>query len=227
MVDLGSFFASRPGDLRLEDALLAILLAFVLGQAIAWVYMYTHAALSYSRAFVQSLVVLTVILCVGMMVIGHSFAIAFGLIGALSVIRFRNILKDTRDTAFIFSSLIVGMACGTGSYALAVAGAASFCLILFYLYWTGFGSRYTSDGFVRLYLSPESGGQQGIQDLFSAYCRSSQLVSQRLGEDDYEELAYRLYLRDTSRAPEFVQELRALDGVSNITFALQEDEAEV
>lgn len=227
MTDLSSFFAASPNDLGFESVLLAIILAFVLGQAIAWVYMYTHAALSYSRAFVQSLVVLTVILCVGMMVIGNSFAIAFGLIGALSVIRFRNILKDTRDTAFIFSSLITGMACGTGSFGLAIVGAVSFCTILLYLYWTGFGSRYTSDGFVRLYLAPSSDGLEGVQRLLQSYCRTSQLVSQRLGDDDFEEFAYRLYLRDLSRAPEFVRELRAVAGVSNITFALQEDEAEV
>ena len=91
----------------IETAALAMLLAFVLSQVIAWVYIYTHAGLSYSRAFVQSIILLSVIISVSMMVIGNSLAIAFGLIGALSVIRFRNVLKDTRDTSFIFAALVV------------------------------------------------------------------------------------------------------------------------
>jgi hypothetical protein len=213
--------------LGVEQALLSMLLAFVLGQAIAWVYIYTHSGLSYSRSMVQSLVALTVILCLGMMVIGYSFAIAFGLIGALSVIRFRNILKDTRDTSFIFASLVVGMACGTAKFPLAALGAVTFCLVMLYLYWTNFGTRNTGDGFVRMQVASGDIARGPLQAVLDQHCLRTQLVSQRFEAGGDGEYAFRLSMRDTMRSADFVGDLQQVDGVSDVVFALQEDEAEV
>lgn len=226
MTDLGSFLLPAQ-SIGVDQAMLSILLAFILGQCVAWVYVFTHSGLSYSRGMVQSLVALTVILCVGMMVIGYSLAIAFGLIGALSVIRFRNILKDTRDTSFIFAVLIVGMACGTSNYSLAILGGISFCLVMLYLYWTNFGARDTGDGFIRMHLDAGDSPRNGVRLILDRYCLRTQLVSQRFEESGVGEFAFRLSLRDTGRAADFVGELRQLDGVSNVAFALQEDEAEI
>ena len=64
----------------------------------------------------------TVIVCMVIMIIGNNLARAFALVGALSIIRFRTVVKDTKDTAYIFWSLASGMAAGTGSYFLAIAG---------------------------------------------------------------------------------------------------------
>lgn len=227
MSEFLSLMSAPSQTVSIEQAILSVLLSFILGHGIAWIYIYTHAGLSYSRAFVQSLVLLTVILSVGMMVIGYSLAIAFGLIGALSVIRFRNILKDTRDTSFIFAVLIVGMASGTSNYMLAVLGAVAFCLVLLYLHWTSFGTRYTGDGFVRLNVVQGGDAQEQLGDVLSRHCKQSQLVSQRFTETGPGELAFRLSMRDTTRAADFVGELHLVEGVSNIVFALQEDEAEV
>lgn len=226
LVTLGNLGAGANG-FSLIISLISLLLAFVLGQMAAWSYIYTHQGLSYSRAFVQSIVLLTMIVCMAMMVIGSNIVIAFGLIGALSVIRFRNILKDTRDTAFIFFALIMGMATGTGNYHLAVLGSITFCSVLLYLHWTGFGSRHTSDGFLRFQTKVGETGLRPINDLLNRYCRSSQLISQRFQESGGGEIAFRLVMRDPSRGDEMVDELQSLDGISNITFVLHEDQAEV
>jgi len=85
-----------------ENVLLSLLLAFVLGQVIAWVYYFTHTGLSYSRTYVQSLVLVTIVVAMVMAVIGDNIIRAFGLMGALAIIRFRNVVKDTRDIVFIF-----------------------------------------------------------------------------------------------------------------------------
>jgi len=90
------------GAVSPEDMLLSLLLAFVLGQVLAWVYYATHSGLSYSRSFVQALIIITVVVAMVMGVIGTSIVVAVGLMGALAIIRFRNIIKDTRDIAFIF-----------------------------------------------------------------------------------------------------------------------------
>ena len=101
------------GDRSIEAMLLSFLLAFVLGQVVAWGYSRTHSGLSYSRSFTQSLVIMSVVVSFVMFVIGNSIVTAFGLLGALALIRFRNVLKDTRDTVFVFISLVVGMSVGT------------------------------------------------------------------------------------------------------------------
>jgi len=215
-----------PG-LSLHQALLSFLVAFVLGQLTAWVYILTHSGLSYSRAFVQSIVLLTMIVCLAMLVIGNNVIVAFGLIGALAVIRFRNILKDTRDTAFIFFALIVGMATGTGRYKLAVVGTVLFLLILLYLDFTSFGSRHLRDGFIRFRISSEAGGLSTVQTVLRRYCRNLRLVSQRLTDTGAGEVAYSLIIRDPARADEMVSSLQKSKGVSDVTFILHEEQVEV
>ena len=106
-------------DYSVQSTILTLLLAFVLGQAIAWIYAWSHSGLSYSRTYTQSLVLMTIVVSLVMMVIGNSIVTAFGLLGALALIRFRNVLKDTRDTVFVFMSLVVGMSVGTQRFQLA------------------------------------------------------------------------------------------------------------
>lgn len=219
--------ASAPGQLPLEQALLGLLLAFILGQVAAWAYMYTHTGLSYSSAFVQSIILLTVLISLAMMVIGSNIVIAFGLIGALAVIRFRNILKDTRDTAFIFFALVIGMATGTGSAHLAILGTAVFCLLLFYLRWTHFGNLSLGDGFVRIHLDTARCRREAAQSILDRYCRSTHLVSQRFQESGQGELAYRLIMRDPDRADDMVGELKHVAGITHVTFVLHEEQAQV
>ena len=211
----------------LEDVLLAILLAFVLGQLTAWVYKYTHTGLSYSKNFVQSIVLLTVVVAIAMMVIGNNIVIAFGLIGALAVIRFRNILKDTRDTAFIFMALVVGMASGTGSYHLALAGALFYCLMVLYLYWSYFGSQKTGDGFLRFQMDAVGASLEDVHDILKRHCLSAQLASQRIQESGSGEVAYRLAMKSPELSRTMVNELRSLEGISDVAFALHEDQDEI
>lgn len=210
-----------------ERAVLALLLSFVLGQLAAWIYMYTHTGLSYSRTFVQSIILLTIVIALAMMVIGNNIFIAFGLIGALAVIRFRNILKDTRDTAFVFFALVIGMATGTFSFLLAIIGTLVYCLVLMYLHWSAFGSRHISDGFVRFHMQIDQIGLRALQPLLEKYCRSTHLVSQRFSEAGGSEVAYRLTMRDPDRADEMVSALQDTDGVSHVNFVLHEEQTEV
>lgn len=230
MTEFGSWFSGLSFDLSAlltQDAFVSLLLAFVLGQVAAWLYVYTHEGLSYSRAFVQSIILLTVVLSMGMMVIGNNIAIAFGLIGALAVIRFRNILKDTRDTAFIFFTLIVGLATGTQRYQLAILGAAMFCLVALYLHWTQFGSRSIGDAFLRFRLQLDQFSRTELQSALRRHCRTSQVVSQRFQEDGQGELAYRLTMRNPSRSDELVRQVKAISGISNVSFVVQEEQGEV
>ncbi len=221
------------GDLAFQGGfnpilgLVSLLLAFVLGQVSAWTYVYTHQGLSYSRAFVQSIILLTMIVTMAMMVVGSNIVIAFGLIGAMSVIRFRNILKDTRDTAFIFFALITGMACGTTHYSLAILSSVVMLMVLLYLHLTSFGSRHTCDGFLRFNIQPGDNIMQTVHQILDCYCRTTHLVSQRYQETGYGEVAFRLIMRDPRMGEKMVEEMQGIEQVSNVTFVLHEEQAEV
>ena len=98
----------------------AILLAFVLTLIIGTVYQRTHKGTRYSQDFVHTLVLLGTLVTVVIMGIGQNIAAAFGIFAAFSIIRFRRALPESRDVGFVFFAMSVGLAVGSGSYALAI-----------------------------------------------------------------------------------------------------------
>ena len=114
--------------------------ALVIGILLSVVYRLTHTGLSYSQSFSQTVVFVSLIVAIVMMVIGGSLARAFALVGALSIIRFRTVLKDTKDMAYIFGALALGMAAGTSNYFLAGAGTIVVSILAFVLHRIKFGA---------------------------------------------------------------------------------------
>jgi len=215
---------------EIQTVALTLLLAFVLGHVLAWTYMFSHTGLSYSRSFVQSLVVLPIIIALAMVVltIANSLVIAFGLMGAVAIVRFRNILKDTRDTAFLLLALVVGLATGTGGLEVAVLGTVAICAVMLLLHWTAFGSRHHFDVLLNFRLSGGAGALSGLAPIFTRHCRRAVLVSHRTTEaTQAADFSYRLLLRDPARSGEFVAEFSAGEGVSHVSVVQRDDESEV
>jgi len=104
------------------------------------VYRMTHTGISYSRSFVLTMIIMAITVSFIMLIIGSNLARAFSLVGALSIVRFRNAVKDSRDTANIFMVMAMGMACGTKLYAMAIAFTLITSAIMLVLDRMGFGS---------------------------------------------------------------------------------------
>ena len=107
--------ASTP-YISVETILINILVAFVLGFIVAVIYRITSHHKATNPTFMLTLAILSMVVALVMMVIGNSIARAFSLVGALSIIRFRTAVKDTRDIAYVFFALAAGMAAGIGNY---------------------------------------------------------------------------------------------------------------
>ena len=137
-------------DLSASLILFNIVLAFILSFIISQIYVRTHKGLSYSQSFVFSIVVVGVITSVMMMVIRNSIIGALGLLGVFSFIRFRTIIKETRDIVFIFFSLTVGLSVGIGSYSIALLGTILICAIILILSRYNFGSTVQSRFIINL-----------------------------------------------------------------------------
>lgn len=211
-----------------QSVVLSLLIAFVLGQLLAWVYSVTHSGVSYSRSFVQSLILIAVAVSTVMAVIGDSIITAFGLMGALALVRFRNVIKDTRDVVFVFCALVIGLAAGSQHYALAVVGTVALCLIAIYLYATAFGSHRRHNAFLRFNLAESLGRDRVAPEILKRFCAGFALVSV---QDDAPahttEYAYQLTIRDGEHNEMMISELEAIPGISDIHLTMQEDLLEV
>ena len=117
------------GALSIQTMLLNFLAAGVLGLLIFIIYRMTHSGPVYSARFNVTLVMLTLITTVIMSVIGNNVALSLGMVGALSIVRFRTAVKDPRDAAYIFWTIAVGICCGVSDYL--VAGVGSVMIFLF------------------------------------------------------------------------------------------------
>ena len=122
---------SQTSELSLQDITINIIMAAVMGFVIFLSYALSHRGTIYSRKFNASLVMLTVLTGTVMTVIGNNIALSLGMVGALSIVRFRTAVKDSRDTVYIFWTVIAGMCCGVGDYMVAAIGSAvTFFVIL-------------------------------------------------------------------------------------------------
>lgn len=216
---------ASPG---VETVMLSLLMGFVLGQVIGWVYMTTHTTPSYSSSFVASLVVLPVIVSLMMILMAGSLFIAFGLLAVFAVVRFRNVLKDTRDTTFILWAIVEGMAAGTFRYTTSLVGAGCVVLVMFYLWLTEFGVRHRFDAALSVSLPIDSNSaRQKLEQILYRFSDRSILTSERLGNDDRNILSYRLLLRDPASRGDLRNELTAAGDIQELSFYLQDDESEL
>ncbi|MBM3879489.1 MAG: DUF4956 domain-containing protein [Verrucomicrobia bacterium] len=207
--------------------LLALLLAFVCGQMIAWVYMLTHSGLSYSRSFVSSLVVLPVLTAGVMMVLANNLITAFGMMAVFAIVRFRNILRDTLDTTYVLCGLVMGMACGTQRFPVAVVVCLLIVLIMVYLWFTGFGSRHRYDIILNLSWARPTGELAQVRTLLDRHSRRAHCTSQRSNAAGGVDLSYRVLLRDPARLDDLLKELDATAGVERYSSVPAQDESEI
>jgi len=144
----------------------------------------------------------------------------------LALIRFRNVLKDTRDTVFVFISLVVGMAVGTQRFVLAIVGTVVLILVVLFLDVTAFGTLGRFDGYLTLRGAVRANGD--TERLLRRYCREIKHVSSRHEAGIAgEEVIYEIGLRDRSRSDELLEELRRLAGVEHASLMIRTEFAEV
>src|SRR5882672_8808413 len=194
--------------------IIAVLLAFACGHAVAWIYMFTHSGLSYSRSYVNTLILMPVIVALVMMVLANNLVIAFGLMAIFAMVRFRSILRDTLDTTYVLATIVIGLACGTLKFSSAIIGCLAILAIMLYFWATGFGTRHRYDLILNLQWVRPPAEMPELLQLLDRHARSVLCASQRSSEGYAGvDLSYRLLLRDPARSHELMAELKALSGV--------------
>jgi len=193
-----------------------VVISFVLGILISYIYKITHRGISYSQSFIHTLVLLCMIVSVVMMTIGNNLARAFGLVGALSIIRFRTAVKDTKDTAYVFWVLATGMAIGTGNYSIALVSCAIISLGVFVLSKGNFASIKKHDFILRFQFTKDKHLDKSLTDLFEEYLRYYHLVTINLLKNTMYQYTYYIKFESDQSKDEFIKKLGDLKETDKI-----------
>ncbi|OQA23636.1 MAG: putative Mg(2+) transport ATPase [Chloroflexi bacterium ADurb.Bin360] len=214
----GFNFQDLTGVFSVTDVVISLLLSFALCAMIGWVYQITHRGASYTQSFVHTLVLNGMIVAVVMLIIGSNIARAFALIGSLSIIRFRNAVKETRDVGFIFFTMAVGMAVGTKFYLLAVITAVFVSLIILVMTRFNWYARRMISQILKIQVLNDAAFDTLFNDAFLKYTSSSELISvDSVRGGALTELTYSVGLKKQSQIQEFLAEIKRLNGNNRVT----------
>ena len=199
-------------EFSITEMMLVMVLSFVLSAAIGWIYQSTHRGTSYTQSFVFTLVLNGMVVALVMLIVGSDIARAFSLVGALSIIRFRNALKETRDVGFIFLTMAIGMAVGTRFYLLGVIAAITISLIILLMTRFNWYAREMSSQILRIQI-PDGVPFDWIFDkTFLKYTRSSELISVApVHNGMLTELTYSIGMKKSDQIQTFLAELKNLN----------------
>jgi len=211
-------FEDLTGVFSVTDVVLCLLLSFALSAFIGWIYKITHRGASYTQSFVYTLVLNGMVVAVVMMVVGSNIARAFSLVGALSIIRFRNAIKETRDVGFIFFTMVIGMAVGTKFYLLALIATVIISLVFLIMTRFNWYARPAVSQILRVQVPNEAPYDSLFNDVFLEYTSVSELISvDSVHNGMLTELTYSLGLKKSNQIQEFLTEVKKLNGNNKVT----------
>lgn len=222
MKEFLSQFINETGALSFTEIVLHILASVLFSVVIYMSYWITHDGTAYSKKFNISLVTMTILTATVMTVIGNNIVLSLGMVGALSIVRFRTAIKDSRDTTYIFWAIIVGICCGVGDYLVAAIGTAVAFLVLLL-----FG-RIRNDNRILLIIRGAKSLSGEMEKLVFTYFDKKALLRVRNTTAQNVELIYEMprsvwqlnYRKDTDIA----DALYALGGVEYVNTVTQSDE---
>lgn len=214
-------------DLTFEDVATRFIVALLCGLLVSVFYRWSYRGTSYSSSFVVSLISLSMITASVIMVIGNNLARAFGLVGAMSIIRFRTAVKDSTDIVFIFFALAMGLAAGVGLHVVAITGSVFIGLVVWLLTLTNYAVPTKREYLLQFMYSPLKEDEPGYLEVLRQHCKRFKLVNVKsVGESgSVLELSYYIVPKRPDLTAALVRDLGAVRGVeyANLFF----DEAEV
>jgi len=219
-------FTPQQMSFTLGQMALNFCLAFALSYLTALMYRKLYSGPAYSFSFFVTLLVTPAVVTMIMMAIGSNVALSLGLVGALSVIRFRTVIKDTRDMAFLFLMIGIGLCCGSGAYALALVGTLFICAILAGLYLVGKARRMPGEYILVLRRRQDDEGEteQALDGLL-AWRKLHGAAD--LGDDEGFEYTYRVRLAPPVTPETLLGRLRRIRGLSQTSLISPESQVAI
>lgn len=209
-------------NLTIEEIIMNVLMSCVLGFAIFLSYKLSHTGTIYSKKFNVSLVILTTLTGMVMTVIGNNIALSLGMVGALSIVRFRTAIKDSRDTVYIFWAIIVGICCGVGDYSVATIGSIIVFIITLIL------GRVKNDNRILLVIRGAKVLERNIEStIFTYFERKANLKVKNTDSENVEfiyELSKKTYDITLKKERNITETLYELGPIEYVNIVTQNDE---
>lgn len=221
-------FEDLTGTFSVLDVAISLTLSFVLSFIIAWIYRATHRNVSYSQSYVQTLIILGMLISVIMLVVGSNIARAFALVGALSVIRFRNAIKETRDIGFLFLVMAIGMAVGTRFYTLAAVAAVTISLIILLMHRFNWFQLNVQRQVVKVQVPAEEDYTAVISDILIQHTDEFELVSmETIRGGALTELMYTVKIKKGTEPGDLIAALRERNHGQGVTVLTGYDQTDL
>ena len=214
--------------LTVTNSLIVLGVAVILGLVVSLVYMRTHKKEGYVPSFVVTLLVLPVVIAVIIFLVGNNVARAFSLAGAFSIIRFRTTFSDTKDITYIFITLAVGLACGTGYITYAVLVTAIICMLMLVLNLIHYAVPKIPFMQLKISVPEDMNHEEGFNDIFEEYTLSFNMDKVKTREfGALFEVIYKIKLKPEKNKKEFIDALRCRNGNLNIVLTVSGQEERV
>ena len=221
--------------------LITALFAFFLSSLISITYELTTKSIYRRAHFLQSLALIGVVAATVLQAIGDSVARGLGILGALSIIRFRTVLDDPRNITFMFASLAAGIACGVLGYGIALTGTLVFCLGAFILSWSPLSNANELIGELRLHVPKNDQIQSEIEDLLNPHVRNFELdqirflnpkkidkltesgvpIREEISRENLQEFTYLIRLKEKSTITQLTENLNQLNGLEDLRISFK------
>jgi len=208
------------------EAIINLAVALLCGLLISMFYRFTYRGVSYSSSYVIAIIMLAMITALVIMVIGNNLARAFGLVGAMSIIRFRTAIKDTQDIMFIFFSLAAGLACGAGMYLIALFGTFFIGISLMVISTVFSENPARREYLLQIVISENVSFEKAFNDILDRFCSKNKLInvkSLKAGEEEILELSYYVILKRERFSRLLVSEIQSQEGVRKVNLFYDEE----
>lgn len=210
-------------ELSVQQIFMNMVVALVIGLIVYVSYRFSHSGAVYSAKFNVSLLMLTLVTTMIMNVIGNNIALSLGMVGALSIVRFRTAIKDSRDTAYIFWCIAVGICCGVSYYALAMIGTGIIFLTLLAM-----GNIKSNDRYLLIVHSKKAEAAKSIEETVLLQYKGKAVlrVANRTTEQiEYiYELSTKLIEACTKEGMDPIEALGNIEGVDRVNLVCQNEE---
>ncbi|EDT70158.1 DUF4956 domain-containing protein [Clostridium perfringens] len=215
---LYDYLISNSSEIGAFKAFEILFVALIISLIIFVTYKTTYSGVMYNKKFNVSLVMMVLITSMVMIVIGSNIALSLGMVGALSIVRFRTAVKDPRDTMYIFWAISTGICVGTQSYVIAIVGALFLSVIIFLISIGGLGKE---DRYILIIRGIREKEEDMMSCVFKAF-KSGQLRAKNSTGNNIE-LVYQIKIKkDDDRG--LLKELYAIEGVSAVNIVAQNGE---
>ena len=202
--DLGEFYMTEIIDLLLLDSsvlirfIFSMILAILLGLGIAFVYKLTHKGLNYESSFLTTLALLAPIVTLVMLFIQGNLVLSLGLVGSLSIIRFRTPIKDARDMVFLFWTIATGLGIGTYNWSLTIIATVILAVLMLVFYKLRYGRKVHNE-YILMISGTGDFDQNLINNLNTEGVVKSFLRSREIQDNNFE-LVYELTFNEKELA---------------------------